>query len=443
MNSTYDIPDSTDWLKTSLSAFEPLEAALRCQVCKDFYDTPMITTCSHTFCSLCIRRCLASDGKCPICRSSDQADKLRKNGAVQEIVDSFQAARPAALKLAREDVALREEHGAPKRMLKRKLDDTDLEEAEEQRPKQSRRTRSQNRVQDSSPPRLEVIDLDEDYEDDNGLVKCPVCNIRMKEESIWSHLDKCDGQSKPSSGRNSRSRSTPSVTNLLQRTPEKEPASALARLPQLNYSLLKENALRKKLQDLGIPALGSKQLLIKRHVEWGNLWNSNCDSARPRTKRELLKDLDTWERSQGGGAPNPAAVVMKKDFDGNGWATSNKSQFDELIANARRKRTPVEKVEMKEDAVDKMETTAAETREFYDNSNLHNDLRRPSEGNEDALSIIREKADQANLDGLTSRSIVNLASRANAHVNTVDEDVFLDAPRDEFIGNSLDSPLHN
>jgi len=29
---------------------------------------------------------------------------------------------------------------------------------------------------------------------------------------------------------------------------------------------------------------------------------------------------------------------MKKDFDGSGWAKSHKSEFDDLIANARRKR---------------------------------------------------------------------------------------------------------
>src|SRR5215469_15342374 len=55
--SDASLPDPTDWLNTSLPSFATLESALRCQVCKDFYDTPMITSCSHTFCSLCIRRC--------------------------------------------------------------------------------------------------------------------------------------------------------------------------------------------------------------------------------------------------------------------------------------------------------------------------------------------------------------------------------------------------
>ncbi|OCL04313.1 hypothetical protein AOQ84DRAFT_226128, partial [Glonium stellatum] len=51
--TTFTIPDSTDWLPTPLASLTPLEVALRCQVCKDFFDTPMLTSCAHTFCSLC------------------------------------------------------------------------------------------------------------------------------------------------------------------------------------------------------------------------------------------------------------------------------------------------------------------------------------------------------------------------------------------------------
>jgi len=109
---------------------------------------------------------------------------------------------------------------------------------------------------------------------------------------------------------------------------------------QLNYALLKEGPLRKKLQELRIPAWGSKELMIRRHTEWVNLWNSSCDSSRPRSKRELLHDLDIWERSQGGSARDAGGSgVMKKEFDGDGWATKHRDQFADLLANARRKRS--------------------------------------------------------------------------------------------------------
>lgn len=101
MDASFDIPDSTDWLDTPLSLLAPLESSLRCQVCKDFFDNPVITSCSHTFCSLCIRRCLSTEGKCPVCRSSDQETKLRRNWVVQELLEAFQNARPSVLELAR------------------------------------------------------------------------------------------------------------------------------------------------------------------------------------------------------------------------------------------------------------------------------------------------------------------------------------------------------
>ena len=121
----------------------------------------------------------------------------------------------------------------------------------------------------------------------------------------------------------------------------RQPTKTMERLPQLSYGLLKEQALRKKLLDLGIPNHGPKPLLIKRHTEWVNLVNANCDSSRPRTKRELLNELDIWERSQGrnilNGLGGNEASVMRKDFDGAAWATNHENDFQQLIAKARRK----------------------------------------------------------------------------------------------------------
>lgn len=78
----------------------------------------------------------------------------------------------------------------------------------------------------------------------------------------------------------------------------------------------------------------------RRHTEWVNLWNANCDSEKPKNKRELLKELDIWERTQGGNASMFSAgsnnTVMKKDFDKTAWSTSNDDEYKRLIANARK-----------------------------------------------------------------------------------------------------------
>jgi E3 ubiquitin-protein ligase RAD18 len=53
-----------------------------------------------------------------------------------------------------------------------------------------------------------------------------------------------------------------------------------------------------------------------------NLWNANCDSKNPKSKRVLLSELDIWERTQGGHAATPSPFlsssnVMRKDFNAN------------------------------------------------------------------------------------------------------------------------------
>lgn len=150
MEQSFDLPDSTDWLDTPLSLLAPLESSLRCQVCKDFFDTPVITSCSHTFCSLCIRRCLSTEGKCPTCRSGDQELKLRRNWLVQEILEAFKNARESALTLARKEAARiaagenEDPEPAPK---KRKVNQVDNTEAPDVNPHSPQRVRTRSRSQ--------------------------------------------------------------------------------------------------------------------------------------------------------------------------------------------------------------------------------------------------------------------------------------------------------
>lgn len=101
------------------------------------------------------------------------------------------------------------------------------------------------------------------------------------------------------------------------------------------------------MKDLGIPSWGPRPLLQRRHTEWMNLWNANCDSKFPKSKQELVLELDAWERTQGGHA-NPSSfettnTVMGKTFDATAWSTSHGDDFKRLIANARKKSDAVDK----------------------------------------------------------------------------------------------------
>ncbi|KAL9109836.1 MAG: hypothetical protein Q9227_005539 [Pyrenula ochraceoflavens] len=346
-----EIHDSSDWLSTPLSSLTSVDAALRCQICKDFFDTPVITSCSHTFCSICIRRCLSAEGKCPACRSSDQELKLRRNWAIEELVATFTEARENLLKFGREAAEHQAEQGEPpKKRRKLGIRSESLEQADTNG---GRTTRSQSRrnvrqgnddaeyVQDSEDESEHKVEKEgpPPPEPADGLVACPVCTRRMKEAEVFTHLDRCDGtggHSDASQGilRNGTfdSMSIAYGSTLAQQNQE--------RLPTISYSLLKENALRKKMRELGISDGGTRQLLQKRHTEWLNLWNANCDSRNPKSKRELLRELDMWERTQGGRAPESrdGQGVMSKDFDGTGWSKGHETDFKRLIEEARKKR---------------------------------------------------------------------------------------------------------
>ncbi|KAL8656948.1 MAG: hypothetical protein Q9226_002419 [Calogaya cf. arnoldii] len=351
-STSLDIADPSDWLKTTVPKLAPVEAALRCQVCKDFFDTPMITSCSHTFCSLCIRRCLTNDGKCPVCRTADQELRLRRNWAIQEIVEAFQIARPSLSSLATPEP---ERSDIKKSRCKRKLDDTDFEDDmdEPMPPVQRRNTRSQDKQlpdianHATTQPAEEGLQAEATASQNGqitekiegkGSAACPICGQRMKEEAVFLHLDTHNEPDRASSPPPRKSRRAPSVEVIgTSRTKIKPPE----RLPQLNYSLLKDVALRKKLSELGIPSTGPRVLLIRRHAEWINIVNANADSSKPKSKREMLRELDIWDRSTGrsiassGNELNNAGSIMRKDFDGAAWSANHSSDFQDLISKAR------------------------------------------------------------------------------------------------------------
>ncbi|KAF2217089.1 hypothetical protein CERZMDRAFT_108926 [Cercospora zeae-maydis SCOH1-5] len=349
MDDAYDVPDSTDWLETPLDAFAPLENALHCQICKEFYDTPMITSCNHTFCSRCIRTSLSADGKCPACRASDQASKLRNNWAIQEVVSTFLDARPTALEVARKS---QQETATPNKNGKRKRptvpDSDDVADVQES----GRTTRAKSRriaaTQSSQQEPIEIGDSDEEADEEykaesppkDGLVECPLgCGKRMKEAEVFNHLDRCEDEQKQASRAKSR---TPLNGFASSRPPSGQGARPQDRINELSYGMLKDKALSAKLKEQGLPAFGSKQLMINRHREWVNIWNANCDSNNPRPRRDLLRDLDIWEKTQGGKAPQGNGLshaVMRKDFDGAAYSKKHNDDFSRLIADAKRKKT--------------------------------------------------------------------------------------------------------
>ena len=115
-----DITDSTDFPdNTHTPGLRALDDALRCNICRDFYDAPVSLTCGHSFCSVvrkcesavlyfrvklepdlratsmlqCIRSALPINATCPSCRKPASEVHLRKDIAVETAVQAWMAAR--------------------------------------------------------------------------------------------------------------------------------------------------------------------------------------------------------------------------------------------------------------------------------------------------------------------------------------------------------------
>ncbi|KAF3938077.1 hypothetical protein ABW19_dt0204493 [Dactylella cylindrospora] len=266
-----DIPDPTDWLKTSVPGLQALETALRCQVCKEFFTAPMVTSCGHTFCSLCIRKCLSTSQKCPTCMTTDEPSRLRKNTVVQDLLSHFVSVRDQmlehlAIKEVEEkpDEAEREEDG--RRALKRNSYDPEEDESdntqvqrrgkrrkqeqlseryddEGDRPRRSTRSSSQrtsSKVSSQTPIVIDDSDgdfnpVDEISDDDefgttkgkrkqskavdtppSDLGQCPMCTQWKPLKTLQAHVNRCmDGRSSPP---------TESTTNGSSSSPAKKPS---------------------------------------------------------------------------------------------------------------------------------------------------------------------------------------------------------------------------
>lgn len=167
------MPDSTDWLGTPLDGIKPIEQALRCHVCKDFYNSPMITSCNHTFCSLCIRRCLSVDGKCPLCRAPDQESKLRGNWALREAADAFVKSRDAILRFAKTSQTV-STTSSPKRKAA-DMDAPGEDPPENKRPRMSTRSSKTRAAETTAAMMRDEADIPEpedtaEYEPEPGML---------------------------------------------------------------------------------------------------------------------------------------------------------------------------------------------------------------------------------------------------------------------------------
>ncbi|KAK9460931.1 E3 ubiquitin-protein ligase [Lipomyces oligophaga] len=308
-----DITDASDWKTTIAPELSNLDSGLRCRICRDFFSAPMMAECSHSFCSLCIRRSIATtprseEPKCPICRASVVEVRLRRNQSLEELVQWFKTARKGLLEVT---------------------------------------ARPQQQVQQNSESKLAPLQDEREVKEGTAIAKisaesgnlvvCPVCNKPMTEEKVIQHIDECLSTNSSTTIQTATSSITPSsglrLNKSIQSTRKDRGDIVLKALPKIQYGIINESRLRSKLQDLGIPSHGTKPQLQNRHTEWVSIWNANIDSVQPKSKKELLQDLSEWELT----VNVPTTKIA--NLDSELWNRSYRSEFDLLIARAKQSNT--------------------------------------------------------------------------------------------------------
>ncbi|KIJ69652.1 hypothetical protein HYDPIDRAFT_79970 [Hydnomerulius pinastri MD-312] len=366
-----DISDPTDFPARDLCQ---LDTSLRCTICTEFYDAPVILACGHCFCSLCIREHIVKEPECPSCRKSTAETQFRLNPTLEEAVTAWKGARYAKQQRETARASSRTDH-TPRRLQtplanrrKRKRRATSASsgsdvvcvagpsnsnassEIAQSSPLQAKSARKPSKRRENMEPSSDPREEELQSVEADSLVPCPICGIFVEYQLINNHMDgpdcgrKAASKSKLPSKSSAKAEWSKLLGNNLRKdkckdnrwffvSPERMQArhDATERLPKVSYAVLKDKVLKDLLLSQKLPVSGDRNTWITRHQRWVMLFNANLDKAgRRKTASELRVELKRWEEDKKG----PKHVVE----DTAAHAAAHKDDFNRLIEEARRSR---------------------------------------------------------------------------------------------------------
>uniref|UniRef100_A0A8C5Q2L8 RING-type E3 ubiquitin transferase n=1 Tax=Leptobrachium leishanense TaxID=445787 RepID=A0A8C5Q2L8_9ANUR len=283
-----------------------LDDLLRCGICFDYFNIAMmIPQCSHNYCSLCIRKFLSYKTQCPTCCLAVTESDLRNNRILDDLVKTFCSARqylsgctpdsppispPQPMSMGKLDGAT--SRGPPRKQIKKENKLMDVFLVKTSAPASKRTLKASSQVPFTPTPSIKQEQEDEPQSlvDNTGSstpststmkvnikVECPVCSVGISEQYINKHLDGC-----------------------LTRDEKKDSlrSSAQKRKPMAKvvYNLLSERDLRKRLKEVGLSTHGSKQQMTRRHQEFVQTYNAQCDSLDPKSAAEIVCEIENNEK---------------------------------------------------------------------------------------------------------------------------------------------------
>uniref|UniRef100_A0A8C1UY19 RING-type E3 ubiquitin transferase n=1 Tax=Cyprinus carpio TaxID=7962 RepID=A0A8C1UY19_CYPCA len=154
-------------------------------------------------------------------------------------------------------------------------------------------------------------------------VECPVCGVGVSEQHINKHLDMC-----------------------LSRDDKKEGLRSGGRrkgMPKLLYTLISVPKLKKMLKECHLSAQGSREQLVRRHQEFTQIYNAQCDALNPKSAGEIAKEVENNERlkNQLENKRKPLIVTTKNQTAEeieelhSKYRKQHSSEFSRLIAQVR------------------------------------------------------------------------------------------------------------
>lgn len=206
--------------------------------------------------------------------------------------------------------------------------------------------------------KMDVLDLPSTSQNIKTMVKveCPVCGVGVPEQHINKHLDMC-----------------------LSRDDKKEGLRSGGRrkaMPKLVYTLISVPKLKKMLKECHLSTQGSRELLVRRHQDFTQIYNAQCDSLNPKSAEDIAKEIESNERlrNQLDSKRKPAIVRTKNQTAEeieelhSVYRKQHSSEFSRLIAQVRgrleTKRAPIKQEdgpsadETVSEAADSIQSTA-------------------------------------------------------------------------------------
>jgi E3 ubiquitin-protein ligase RAD18 len=231
-----------------LSLLGEVGLLVRCPICRELLDAPVVLKCCHMFCSLCIRTALVSKCECPVCRDGKETNVVASVPVLDQVIGVLR-------KIPNVDDVLVE-------IVKR-----------------------------SSLKRARMGD-DEDMGFSSQRATCFDCKLQVRD--LKTHLPQCLAK-----GESERERFAQEHKDM--KVPEKR------RLAKLSYDTMSLKDLKNICERLLIGGKGSKKQLEWRHCKYVALFNANQDRSDPVSDERLRQLLTKAEAIQF--AAKPAKII--------------------------------------------------------------------------------------------------------------------------------------